>query len=63
VILLKINLKNKKNIILINFQVKNTLKNNRYHNINYHLSVCYGHVWDYSSGCGSEYFSFRNASR
>ena len=30
VLILKINLKNKKNIILIYFQTKNILKNNRY---------------------------------
>jgi len=33
VLILKINFKSKKNIILIYFQTKNTLKNNRYLNI------------------------------
>jgi len=33
VLMLKINLKNKKNINLIYFQIENTFKNNRYYNI------------------------------
>jgi hypothetical protein len=33
----KINLKNIKNIVLMHFQVKNTLKNNCYHNSKHYL--------------------------
>jgi len=35
----KINFKNKKNIILIYFKIKNTLKYNNYHNFKHYLSV------------------------
>jgi hypothetical protein len=37
--ILKINFKNKKNIILIYFQVKNILKNNRYYNFKHYIKI------------------------